>query len=34
MPAYTVLDEFKGTGLGVNWTTSGKRSAFIGTFSQ
>jgi hypothetical protein len=33
MPAYTVNDEFRGKGLGVNWKLNGKRSAFVGHFS-
>lgn len=33
MPAFTITDEFKGNGLGVVWSVSGKRSAFLGTFS-
>lgn len=33
MPAYTVNDEFRGQGLGVNWKLSGKRSSFLGHFS-
>ncbi len=33
MPAFTLMDQFKGKGLGVNWTIEGKRSAFVGTFS-
>ena len=34
MPAVAMLDEFKGPGLGVSWTTHGKRSAFVGSFSR
>lgn len=34
MPAYTIVDQFKGDGLGVTWTLADKRSAFIGTFSR
>ena len=33
MPAYTINDEFKGSGLGVNWKINGKTNAFVGTFS-
>jgi hypothetical protein len=32
MPAFTVVDSFAGNGLGVRWSTPGKRSAFVGTF--
>jgi len=34
MPAVAVLNEFRGEGLGVAWTISGKRSAFVGHFAQ
>ena len=34
MPAVAMLDEFKGVGLGVSWTSHGKRSAFVGSFSR
>ncbi|MEW5978288.1 MAG: DUF1326 domain-containing protein [Acidobacteriota bacterium] len=34
MPAYAETDEFSGSGLGVNWKVHGKRSAFVGSFSQ
>ena len=33
MPVYTLVDEFNGKGLGVNWKISGKSSAFIGSFN-
>jgi len=33
MPAFTLLDSFKGQGLGVVWDHVDKRSAFLGTFS-
>lgn len=32
MPAVVTLDQFKGEGLGVTWTTRDKRSAFVGNF--
>ncbi len=34
MPAVAETDEYRGPGLGVSWTSHGKRSAFIGSFSQ
>jgi len=34
MPAVAVLNEFRGEGLRVAWTISGKRSAFVGHFAQ
>jgi len=34
MPAVAVLDEFRGEGLDVTWTLSGKRSAFVGHFAR
>jgi hypothetical protein len=34
MPAVAELDQFKGKGLGVVWTSSGRRSAFVGSFSR
>jgi hypothetical protein len=34
MPAVAELDQYNGPGLGVSWTTSGKRSAFVGSFSR
>ena len=34
MPAVATLDQFKGEGLGVNWTTHEKRSAFVGNFAR
>ncbi len=33
MPAVTVAHQFEGEGLGATWSSPGKRSAFIGTFS-
>src|SRR5947209_16054820 len=33
MPAVALTDRFDGTGLGVNWETHEKRSAFVGTFA-
>lgn len=33
MPAYSVANEFGGKGLGTTWSSPGKRSSFIGTFS-
>ncbi len=32
MPAYTVAHSFQGEGLGTRWSSSFKRSAFVGTF--
>ena len=34
MPSVALVDSFKGEGLGVSWTLSEKRSAFIGTFAK
>ncbi|HVG19073.1 MAG TPA: DUF1326 domain-containing protein [Blastocatellia bacterium] len=34
MPAVAELDEYSGPSLGVSWTTHGKRSAFVGSFSR
>ena len=34
MPAVAELDQYQGTDLGVSWTTHGKRSAFVGSFSR
>lgn len=34
MPAVAELDRFSGEGLGVSWTVSGKRSAYVGAFSR
>jgi hypothetical protein len=34
MPAVAELDHYSGPGLGVSWTSHGKRSAFVGTFSR
>lgn len=33
MPAYTITDEFNGSGLGVSWRINGKTNAFVGHFS-
>jgi hypothetical protein len=33
MPAVALTDRFDGTGLGVDWETHDKRSAFVGTFA-
>ena len=33
MPVYTIVDEFRGDGLGVHWRHVDKRSAFVGHFS-
>lgn len=33
MPAFTLNDEFTGSGLGVTWKLNGKRSSFVGNFS-
>ncbi len=34
LPAVAELDHFSGAGLGVSWTTHGKRSAFVGSFAR
>ncbi|HKV38357.1 MAG TPA: DUF1326 domain-containing protein [Blastocatellia bacterium] len=34
MPEVALLDEYTGTGLGVSWTSHGRRSAFVGGFSR
>jgi hypothetical protein len=34
MPAVAVLDQFKGDGLGVSWTSRERRSAFVGHFAR
>jgi hypothetical protein len=34
MPAVAELDQYSGPSLGVSWTTYGKRSAFVGSFSR
>jgi hypothetical protein len=34
MPSVALVDSFKGEGLGVSWTLSEKRSAFVGTFAK
>ena len=34
MPAVAELDQYNGPGLGVSWTVSGKRSAFVGSFAR
>jgi hypothetical protein len=32
MPAYTVANDYNGTGLGSNWKYAGNRGSFVGTF--
>jgi hypothetical protein len=34
MPAVALTDTYRGPGLGVDWESHGKRSAFVGTFSN
>lgn len=34
MPAVAELDQYQGPSLGVRWTSHGKRSAFVGSFSR
>lgn len=34
MPAVALTDEFRGQGLGVDWTRHDKRSAFVGSFAE
>lgn len=34
MPAVAMRDEYQGPGLEDNWSSSGKRSAFVGTFAR
>ena len=34
MPAVALTDTYKGPGLGVDWESHGKRSAFVGTFER
>lgn len=34
MPAVAVTDSYRGPGLGVDWESHGKRSAFVGTFQR
>jgi hypothetical protein len=34
MASVALVDSFKGVGLGVSWTLSEKRSAFVGTFAK
>jgi hypothetical protein len=34
MPAVAELDRYTGPGLGVSWTSHGKRSAFVGSFAR
>jgi hypothetical protein len=34
MPAVALTDAYRGPGLGVGWESHGKRSAFVGTFSN
>lgn len=33
MPAVALTDKYRGPGLGVDWESHGKRSAFVGTFA-
>jgi len=32
MPGVALTDSYHGPGLGVDWESHGKRSAFVGTF--
>lgn len=34
MPAVALTDSYEGPGLGANWESHGKRSAFVGTFAR
>lgn len=34
MPAVALTDKYRGPGLGVDWESHGKRSAFVGTFGN
>jgi len=34
MPAVAVTDAYRGPGLGVDWESHGRRSAFVGTFER
>ena len=34
LPAVAVVDQWRGEGLGVSWTTHDKRNAFVGTFAR
>jgi hypothetical protein len=34
MPAVAMTDSYRGPGLGVDWESHGKRSAFVGTFAR
>jgi hypothetical protein len=34
MPAVALTDSYHGPGLGVDWESHGKRSAFVGTFAR
>ncbi len=34
MPAVAMTDSYQGPGLGVEWESHGKRSAFVGTFAR
>lgn len=34
MPAVALTDAYRGPGLGVDWESHGRRSAFVGTFAQ
>ena len=33
-PAVTLVHAFRGPELGITWSSPGKRSAFVGTFSR
>ena len=34
VPAVTLAHAFRGKGLGITWSSPGKRSAFVGTFAR
>ena len=34
LPAVAIVDQFRGEGLGVSWTTHDKRNAFVGSFAR
>ena len=34
VPAVTLVHAFRGPELGITWSSPGKRSAFVGTFSR
>jgi hypothetical protein len=34
MPSVALMDQYKGSDLGVSWSVQGKRSAFVGSFSR